>query len=430
MVSNIDAFRRAGTVPTVGQATERPIVQGLETVLSQSPGGAGVMARKAASQTDELSGTVDRIVGRLTNNAGAIEAGEAVARGLAGFKEGFKRVQSHLYDRLDDFIPDDTPIGVPRTQQILVSLNADIKGAPELSKMFKNARIQGIERALRADLGEEATALPYEAIKKLRTLVGAEIDNTSLTSDVPRSKWRALYGALSEDLGEAAQQAGPEAFDAWRWANQFTRDQVGRLDELASIAGRDTPEKIFNAAMAGSAEGDTILRRIVSAIPKENRRDLAAAVIRRMGRATAGNQNDVGDAFSVTTFLTNWNRLSPQARQTLFGRTGDLSLTPELENLAKVAANIRDGSKYLANPSGSGPAAARQAVLGAAGLAGITGQWGALGAIAGGLGVANGLGRLTVAPLVTSFLSQQTKVPVQGLLGGLQGAVPRGLLSE
>lgn len=32
---------------------------------------------------------------------------------------------------------------------------------------------------------------------------------------VPRDKWRALYGALSEDLGDAAKQAGPEAFDSW-----------------------------------------------------------------------------------------------------------------------------------------------------------------------------------------------------------------------
>lgn len=441
MVSNIDSFRRAGAVPTVGQATERPLLQGLETVLSQSPGGAGVMARRAASQTDDIAGTVDRIVERLAPRAGTVEAGEAVTRGLEGFKAGVKKVQTHLYDRLDDFLPDSAPVNVSRTRGALAALNSDIEGAPALSQMFKNGRIRGIEGALSADLkagssayGAQAarrtTTLPYESIKKLRTLVGKEIDNTNFTSDVPRDKWRALYGALSEDLGEAAQKAGPEAVDAWRWANQFTRDQVGRLDDLASVAGRDTPEKIFNAAMAGSADGDTVLRRIVSAIPKENRRDLAAAVIRRMGRATAGNQNEVGDAFSVTTFLTNWNRLSPQARQTLFGRTGDLSLTPELENLAKVASNIRDGSKYLANPSGSGPAAARQAVLGAAGLAAITGQMGALGVIGGGVAGTNLAGRFMTSPNRVLQLANKTPVPVQGILGGLQGAVPRGLLSE
>ncbi|MBN3270123.1 hypothetical protein CUR95_23970 [Bordetella bronchiseptica] len=202
-----------------------------------------MMARKAASQTDEIAGAVDKIVGRLAPRAGAVEAGESISRGLEGFKAGVKNLQGQLYDRLDDFLPPATPIPVDRTRQALAALNADIKGAPALSKMFKNGRIQGIEKALKSDLGEEATTLPYEAIKKLRTLVGKEIDNATFVSDVPRDKWRALYSALSDDLGDAAREAGPDAFGAWRWANQFTRQQMGRLDDLASVAGRDTPRK-------------------------------------------------------------------------------------------------------------------------------------------------------------------------------------------
>jgi hypothetical protein len=43
--------------------------------------------------------------------------------------------------------------------------------------------------------------LPYEALKKLRTLVGREMADSSIVSDVPRSKWTALYGALVEGHG-------------------------------------------------------------------------------------------------------------------------------------------------------------------------------------------------------------------------------------
>lgn len=433
---NLDEFQRAGTTPTLGQATERPVLQGLETVMSQSPGGAGVMARRAAGQVDDISGEVGNIVGRLSPNAGALEAGEAVTRGLEGFKAGVKRVQGQLYDRLDDYIPQAAPVQVDRTRQALAALNSDIDGAPALSQMFKNSRIKGIENALLSDLdsgmtsygaqaSRRASTLPYESIKKLRTLVGKEIDNTNFTSDVPRDKWRAVYAALSDDLGDAAERAGPEAYDTWRWANQFTRDQVGRLDDLASIAGRDTPEKVFNAAIAGSQDGDTMLRRVVSAIPKENRRELAAAVIQRMGRATAGNQNEVGDVFSTSTFLSNWNRLSPQARETLFGRVDDPKLLSQLENLAKVSTNIRDGSRYLANPSGSGPAAARQALLGAAALAGLTGNAGALGAIGGGVVGTNLLSRALTNPNALMRLARPTQVDVPAVLGGLQGLVPR-----
>jgi hypothetical protein len=433
---NLDEFRRAGTTPTLGQATERPVLQGLETVMSQSPGGAGVMAARAAGQVDDIASEVGNIVTRLSPRAGALEAGEAVTRGLEGFKAGVKRVQGQLYDRLDDYIPQTAPVQVDRTRQALAALNSDIDGAPALSQMFKNSRIKGIENALLSDLdsgmtnygaqaSRRASTLPYESIKKLRTLVGKEIDNANFTSDVPRDKWRAVYAALSDDLGDAAERAGPEAYDTWRWANQFTRDQVGRLDDLASIAGRDTPEKVFNAAIAGSQDGDTMLRRVVSAIPKENRRELAAAVIQRMGRATVGNQNEAGDVFSTSTFLSNWNRLSPQARETLFGRVDDPKLLAQLENLAKVSTNIRDGSRYLANPSGSGPAAARQALLGAGALAAFTGNAPALGALGAGLVGTNLLSRALTNPNALMRLARPTQVDVPAVIGGLQGLVPR-----
>ncbi|CAB3955833.1 hypothetical protein LMG7053_04820 [Achromobacter ruhlandii] len=436
VADTVDEFARAGTTPTVGQATGRPVLQGMETVLSQSPGSAGGMARKAASQTDEIAGAVQQIVGRLAPRAGAVEAGESIGTGLEGFKAGVKNLQGQLYNRLDDYLPPSTPITVSRTKEALAALNADIDGAPALSAMFKNGKIQGVERALASDLNTSTTAygaqaarktstLPYESIKKLRTLVGKEIDNATFVSDVPRDKWKALYAALSDDLGDAARKAGPDAYGAWKWANKFSKDQLGRLDDLAAVAGKDTPEKIFNAAMMGTADGDTILQRVVSALPKANRRDLAAAVVKRMGRATAGNQNDAGDAFSTNTFLTNWNKLSPEARSTLFGRLGEAGLTEELMNLAKVSSNIRDGSRYLANPSGTAPAAARQAMLGAGALAAATGQWPALGLMAAGAAGTNALGRAMTRPGTVEWLSRSTTLSDPAILGGLQALFPK-----
>ncbi|ANN76818.1 glycoside hydrolase family 73 protein [Bordetella flabilis] len=438
MLANIDAFNAAGTTPTVGQATQGRIAQALDSVLSRTPGGAGVMNRKAINQAADISGGVDDVVKGLTPNAGTVEAGEAIASGLDDFKAGVKGLQTHLYDKLDQYLPASTPIAVARTKAALNALNSDIVGAPALSAMFKNGRIEGIEKALNSDLssapipyghrlpGQPPRApatLPYESIKKLRTLVGKEIDNHTFTSDVPRDKWRALYAALSEDLGDAAKKAGPEATDTWRWANKFSKDQLGRLEALDSVAGRDTPEKIFNAAMMGSADGDTVLRRVVSALPKENRRALAAAVVRRMGRALPGQQNDAGDAFSTSTFLTNWNRLSPAARQTLFGRTGKDGLLDQLNNVAKVASNVRDGSKVFANPSGTSGAMAAN-LLGAGGIASaLTGNVPALtSAIAVPL-MANVAARKLTNPEFVRSLAERAWSPAlqRQVAGGMQG---------
>ncbi|MFA1686570.1 glycoside hydrolase family 104 protein [Achromobacter dolens] len=431
VADNLEAFKAAGTTPTVGQATQRRLWQGAETGLAQTPGASGVLARKAASQADELAGTVGGIVNRLAPRAGAVEAGESISSGLEGFKAGVKNLQGQLYNRLDDYLPPSTPITVSRTKEALAALNSDIDGAPALSAMFKNGKIQGVERALASDLNTSTTAygaqaarktstLPYESIKKLRTLVGKEIDNATFVSDVPRDKWKALYAALSDDLGDAAQKAGPDAYGAWKWANKFSKDQLGRLDDLAAVAGKDTPEKIFNAAMMGTADGDTILQRVVSALPKGNRRDLAAAVVKRMGRATAGNQNDAGDAFSTNTFLTNWNKLSPEARSTLFGRLGEAGLTDELMNLAKVSSNIRDGSRYLANPSGTAPAMARFGLLGSGITALGTGRYDVLAAILGAPVAANALARMASNPRSAAFLGERTVANPQAIAGGIQ----------
>ncbi|WP_417219535.1 hypothetical protein [Achromobacter spanius] len=436
MLANIAAFEGAGTTPTVGQATQGRLAQGLESLFSRTPGGAGVMAKKATSQADEIAGAADKIVARLAPRAGAVEAGESISSGLEGFKSGVKNLQGQLYDRLDDHLPAATPITVSRTKDALAALNADIDGAPALSAMFKNGKIQGVERALASDLNTGTTAygaqaarktstLPYESIKKLRTLVGKEIDNASFVSDVPRDKWKALYAALSDDLGDAAKQSGPDAYGAWKWANKFSKDQLGRLDDLASVAGKDTPEKIFNAAMMGTADGDTILQRVVSALPKANRRDLAAAVVKRMGRATAGNQNDVGDTFSTNTFLTNWNKLSPEARSTLFGRIGEAGLTDELMNLAKVSSNIRDGSKVFANPSGTSGAMAGQFLNTGAVVSAATGNMPALAGLLAVPATANLVSRYLTSPGAAARLSQPVRAPAAQAAGALNALFNR-----
>lgn len=436
MLSNIAAFEAAGTSPTIGQATQSRMAQGLESLFSRTPGGAGVMAKKAISQADEIAGSVDKIVARLAPRAGAVEAGESIGTGLEGFKAGVKNLQGQLYNRLDDYLPPSTPITVARTKEALAALNADIDGAPALSAMFKNGKIQGVERALASDLNTSTTAygaqaarktstLPYESIKKLRTLVGKEIDNATFVSDVPRDKWKALYAALSDDLGDAAQKAGPDAYGAWKWANKFSKDQLGRLDDLAAVAGKDTPEKIFNAAMMGTADGDTILQRVVSALPKSNRRDLAAAVVKRMGRATAGNQNDAGDAFSTNTFLTNWNKLSPEARSTLFGRIGEAGLTDELMNLAKVSSNIREGSKVFSNPSGTGGALTGQMLNTGAIVSAATGNLPALTGLLAVPASANVISKLFTAPGAAAALARPVEAPAAQAVGAINALFNR-----
>lgn len=412
MVENIKTFQDAsGTMPSVGQASESRAARAIESGLAKFPGGAGPMNRFAQAQSDALAGRVQKLSDELAPGANSIMAGEAVTRGVNSFKQGFKAIQTRLYQSLDKHIPDDTPIPVGNTEFALKELTAGIEGAPNISQFFINSKIKGIDKALQADLELASTggALPYESIKKLRTLVGHEMADNSLVADVPRRQWSALYGALSEDLGMAAKAAGPDAEGAWKWANNFTRAQMDRLDQLSSVVGKDTPEKVFSAAIAGTSEGDTMLKRVVSALPKGERRQLAAAVLQRLGRATPGQQNAMGDVFSSETFLTNLSKMSPEARSTLFGRAGVDDLERRIENMAKMAGNRREGGKVFSNPSGTGQAVSQVGVPAAIGAALVSGNPGALAAAVGAPVMANATARTFTSPTFVQKLAQKTE---------------------
>lgn len=140
--------------------------------------------------------------------------------------------------------------------------------------------------------------LPYEALKKLRTLVGTELENNSIVSDVPRSKWKAVYAALSQDMQNAADT--PQAKQAWNRANNYFAARMKRIDLLDSAIDKNGgPEKVFSALWSGAKDGNTTLRAVMQSIPPESQRDLSAAFIRRLGKAAPSAQNAEGDVFST-----------------------------------------------------------------------------------------------------------------------------------
>ena len=364
VADRVAAFEAAGVQPTVGQATGGRVARATESMLGKVPGGAGRMSAFAQKQADDLAASVQSLSDELAPNASAVNAGEAIRRGVNAFRDGVQTVQQKLYAQLDQHIPANTPVSVDSTRAALGELVADVPGAPGLSSMFKNAKIEGIHKAMIADLDEAAKTggaamLPYESLKKLRTLVGKELSDNRLVNDVPRAAWARLYGALSDDLGVAATNAGPEAQQAWNWANTFTRTQMQRLDELQTIVSRDTPERVFRAVLQGTSEGDTVAQRVISALPMRERREVAGAVLQRLGRATPGQQNAAGDAFSSETFLTNLARMSEPARKTLLGRTDLDGLLDKIGQFASVADVRREAGRVFANPSGTAPAAAQ-----------------------------------------------------------------------
>lgn len=415
----IDDFAAAGTTPSVGQATQSRALRAAETTLSRAPGGAGPMVRAAEDQADEIGARIAQYADDLAPKTSPTSAGRTIEQGIAGpggFVDRFKAKSRELYDAVDQFLSADTPVPLKSTQAFLERAAAPTKGAEKTSALLANPRLGAIGEALGADLAANNGVLPYEAAKTLRTRVGEMISNAGLVSDVPKGELKRLYAALSQDIRVQAA-TNPKAAATLRRAENFYRSGRDRLDRVEAVVDKaGGPEKIFQAATSGTREGASTLRSVMQSLKPEESRVVASAVVRRLGRANPSAQNDVGDVFSTERFLTNWNGMSPEAKSALFGR-----MTPQfrsnMDKIAKVASNLREGSGVFKNPSGTAQALSNQTTSAGIAMAALTGH---LGIAAGGAATvagANGAARLMTNPRFVGWLAKQTELPKGAFLG-------------
>jgi hypothetical protein len=411
VVENLRTFETAGTTPTVGQATEGRIARASESVLSRTPGAAGVMARRAEDQAEEIGAGLEAAASRLSRSTTAAQAGASVERGAGAFVDKFKAQSRALYNELDAHIPAQSPINLRNTSVVLDELSRPIPGAAATSQALANPKLSGIRQALQEDMTAGSGALPYEAVKALRTRVGEMLTDSALVSDVPRAQVKRLYAALTQDV-QAAASRSPEAMRALNRANNYYKAGMNRLEVLERVIDKNGgPEAVFKAATSGTKEGAFVLRSVMQSLPKENQRDLAAAIVRRLGMAKASVQDQTGEVFSTQTFLTNWNNLSKEAKAVVFNRFGP-QFARDMDDISKVAANLRAGSKVYANPSGTGGAAAQFGTVGAFVMSILTGQLQVAGGIAAAAGGANAAARRMTNPNFVRWLAQSTKAPI------------------
>lgn len=419
VASNIDTFARAGTVPSVGQATEGRVGRGIESGLSKYPGGAGVMNNAAERQAQQMGQRIDDMVAQGARGANSMTAGAAIVKGVTGengFIPSFKARAGQLYDVVGQYFPPQTPIAATNTQSYLTKATTPIAGAPNLSARLANKELDSLRQALDDDLMAQVNQaqqgmLPYEAIKALRTRIGEKIADAGISPDIPTAQLKRLYGALSQDINAAVQASGNRnAAQALSRADSFYKAGMKRIEQVSSVVERNGgTEKVFGAAMSGTRDGATTISAVMKSLDPEGQRMVASAVLRRMGKANPGNQNDLGEVFSSERFLTNWNTMDRSARGALFNRMGP-EYVRNLDAIAKAASNIREGSKVFANPSGTSVGVAQMSA-GAAFLYSLAKMdFGTAGIIAGSTAGANLSARLMTNPRFVNWLAKQTQV--------------------
>lgn len=396
----IDDFAEIDRTPTFGQASGDGFSQGVENFSSRLLGGSPIR-RSIEATSDAMQKRVTQIADDLSRTRGDVEAGRVIEKGITapgGFVDRFRAKSGNLWGKFDSLIDDSAPVSATNTQEALGKLVNNT----EFGQVLNNPLIARIKTVF----DEAGGQIDYSTFRQLRSAIGERLGSKELVSDIPRAQLKQLYGALSQDLKGVASQYGDDAVKALGRANQYTKAGHERLDGFVErIVNKADLDKVFQAATRGG-EGIQAMNAVKRSLKPEEWEVVSSNVLRKLGRATSGNQDDVGEVFSVNKFLTDWDKLGRTKSVLLSGSPKLNNYRKNLDKIASAANRFKEGVSAMENPSGTGQFLANVGTLTGAGAALGSGNMMTFGGILAGIAANNASARLMTNPRFVSWLAR------------------------
>ena len=345
-----EAFARLRIDPPAGAVTGSRTLGTIEKSLESTPSATAIMQRQAEKVLEQTKAAADSLAAKFGPLKTTAEAGATIKSAAVSAAERFGFKQEQVYQEAFDLVGAETRVAVPAVTELRHALTAELAGAPESLKSTLNPALNMV-RQIQADAAEGGVA--FDALRQIRTNIGKDIAAPQLSGSTgaQNEALKRIYGALTEDMSAAAKEAGPEAAKKLAVADRFTRAWMNTTNKtLQKIVKFETDERAFNFVMSSTKDGANQLARLQRNFTAEEWDTVAGTVLGRMGLARPTAQNVAGDAFSVSTFLTNWNRITPEAKKVLFGGKRYKDLSPALDDLVNAVSSLK-GVEKLTNTS-------------------------------------------------------------------------------
>lgn len=338
-------FLDTGVQTSLGALSNSPAIKLGDKWLSKFVGSAGVMQKNTAKTLDDIQ----QIVNQTGAEKGVTsqEAGRIIQEGGENYIKRFQQTSRNLFNRLDNYIKPDSLVPVNNS---LDELQTIVASAPTPNLL---ERIQGNKGVnILQDISTDAQngTLPYKALKQYRTLIGEELSTPHLIGGTEIPIYKRAYAALTKDMQTAAQAQGSKAINTFNKANSFYARGITEIeDNLQRVILKNTPEEAYQAAISGTSKGGTRIKSIMRSLKPNEREIVQGTVLRQLGLAKPGAQDATGELFSTNTFLTNWNKLSPEAKEAIFRNK---TTVDSLNKVARISNNINNVDRF-GNPSGT-----------------------------------------------------------------------------
>jgi hypothetical protein len=451
-------FEAAGTTPTIGQLTGGDKAQGTEAFLAQFYGSSPVIKSRLAAQEEAVLGANQKVADSLAPLD--LATGEPVRMSKAELnnlientwnnsgKKAISQTRTDFANNLADKVSPRAGVGMSSFQDITDELTAIDPGAKNLSKnpVFNPNLKQFTE--LKNDLKKDLAAsiklqiaggvplelakgkLPFEAVRKLKTQLGAQMDNSTFgAQNVSEAEQRRLFGAIAEDIKAFIKTQGVDAeaaFNDWnKWEINYHKEAAALRSVLGKNGGRD---KVYKAAFAGVNEGPTIIKSVYNNLDKGARDALTGAWLSRAMKVV--NKSDP-DETSLGQMFGNYRNMSDEAKEVMFAP----EVREQLDKLNSAARTILKSEKEFGMKAGGrsgslggqGPIYAGGSLISsgiglasgttslAAGAEPATALFNTLAAIAGTAVGANILARYMTNPKTVRWMASNAKLPPAAL---------------
>jgi len=416
----------AGVTPSLGQVTQSRGIQTVEMVLGNIPGGSGRISAVAQKAQDQLGKNALNVASKTINKtlpADEVSVGRIINQGIKdgvnasnGFVGRFQARSGSLYGELDKYLKPKTGIKLDQTVAKLQELVSPVKGAEKTSIVFKNQFLDDVLKGLESDLAKGGGSLPYQAVKSVKGKIGNKLGSFDLVNPVDKAQLKTIYGTLTEDI-KLALKGNTKGLNAFSRANNYYNSGLKRIDNyLAPIAKTADPDRISSLLLNTGKEGASRLNAIKKSLNTDQYNVFLSNVIERLGRiqpgqALSGELFEGTGKFSSETFLTNYSRLSKQAKDALFsGKGWTKGMKKDFDQIVNISNFIRESGKTFRNPSGTADRLVGQGILfGSAGTA-FTGNPAFILSVPLIIGGANVSARLMTNPAFIKWLSQGIKI--------------------
>jgi hypothetical protein len=414
-------FNRVGVPdPTVAQVTGSPMANFVERGLQIMPTSTRIMRESAEKTINDIENAQIALTNRYGGAGTFEETSEKVMKGAQRARATYDANVSRMYKEVGELIPDNFVSNGTNVTQFINMYLAD--AATNTGKESLNPALSQASK-----LAKDAAdgVLTYDRLKRFRTSMmrGIRAAESKGALDDKEQKLNELIGYVTKDLydlvDDAAKSIGPieakggkTVLDLYKDANAFVaknKDISGDITFIDNVIKRGKVESTgaLKYALSGANDSGIRLRKLRSQFTPEEFDVIAGYQLGKMGTpgAAVGGSAELAEigtqtgaeyvaqqGFSPATFLTNFDKLSKEAKSALFTGGKYQELVPALDDLNFVIKRVNTAAKEQLNPSGTAKAAASVGIFSM-----FTPAAGALGQAMGGMSFDFGFSAL-IAP--------------------------------